>query len=261
MMKRLLLVLLTLFAGDVAAKTKAAPPPPETLVDVTSVKDKLQVATDGAGHYAVFVPGDSSWFFWGTATDLWKQRVFGYSSEDNGKVSFDFTFWEPRVGFDRWKASFGMKNKKYEMQCEDRKTELKLVTGDEAKKVLDGAKFHDVRWKHQAYALARDTKGNYYYVDKQREPEGNKLFRVWTGPKGSMKQAKMKNIVSDSEGDIFITKSGELRLVLDKSEQVWVKGKKQTKLVPLPIEDNAKMIYSELGVYTGQSLGTPCDDI
>ena len=118
-----------------------------------------------------------------------------------------------------------------------------------------------MRWKTQGYALARDDKGTYYYVDRMREPEGNKNFRVFIGQRGAMKPAKMKNIVSDSEGDIFYTKKGELRLVLDKSEQTWAKGKKQTKLTVLPVEDNVVLIYSELGVYTGQSLGTPCDDI
>ena len=29
----------------------------------------------------------------------------------------------------------------------------------------------------------------------------------------------------------------------------------------LPIDDNAVMIYTDLGVYTGQPLGTPCDDL
>jgi hypothetical protein len=27
----------------------------------------------------------------------------------------------------------------------------------------------------------------------------------------------------------------------------------------LPVEDNVALIYADLGVYTGQPLGTPCD--
>jgi hypothetical protein len=76
-----------------------------------------------------------------------------------------------------------------------------------------------------------------------------------------MKPQKLTNIVSDSEGDIFATKTGSLRVVLDKHESLWTQGKKQQKLILLPIEDNAIMIYSDLGVYTGQPLGTPCDDL
>jgi hypothetical protein len=70
---------------------------------------------------------------------------------------------------------------------------------------------------------------------------------------------KMTNVVSDSEGDIFATRTGELRLVLDKNESYWVKGKARTALKLLPLEDNVRLIYSELGVYAGEPLGTPCD--
>jgi hypothetical protein len=69
----------------------------------------------------------------------------------------------------------------------------------------------------------------------------------------------MTNVVSDSAGDVFATKSGELKLVLGKKEASWVQGKKAKDLILLPLEDNVQLIYSELGVYTGQPLGTPCD--
>jgi hypothetical protein len=84
-------------------------------------------------------------------------------------------------------------------------------------------------------------------------------FRLYSGPRGSMKPLKMVNVVSDSEGDIFSTKSGELRLVLDKKESAWVQKGKRQPLKSLPVEDNVALIYADLGVYTGQPLGTPCD--
>jgi hypothetical protein len=74
-----------------------------------------------------------------------------------------------------------------------------------------------------------------------------------------MKPLKMTNVVSDSEGDVFATRSGELRLVLDKKESAWVQKGKRQPLRSLPVEDNVQLIYSELGAYTGQPLGTPCD--
>jgi hypothetical protein len=69
----------------------------------------------------------------------------------------------------------------------------------------------------------------------------------------------MTNVVSDSAGDAFATKSGELKLVLGKKEASWVQANKAKNLILLPIEDNAQLIYSDLGVYSGQPLGTPCD--
>ncbi|HZS38940.1 MAG TPA: hypothetical protein VFF06_19035, partial [Polyangia bacterium] len=66
---------------------------------------------------------------------------------------------------------------------------------------------------------------------------------------------------SDSEGDIFATKSGSLRLILNKGESLWEQTGKKQKLILLPIEDNHVLIYTDLGVYTGLPLGTPCDDL
>ncbi|MGZ3440551.1 MAG: hypothetical protein ACXVDD_13605, partial [Polyangia bacterium] len=88
-----------------------------------------------------------------------------------------------------------------------------------------------------------------------------KNFRLWAGMKGAMKLQKMTNVVSDSEGDIFSTKTGSLRLILDKHETTWVANEKKTKLVFLDPADNHIMIYTDLGVYTGEPLGTPCDDL
>jgi hypothetical protein len=257
--------LLLLTAMPAAAKDEgaAAAPAADDLVDIAKAKPKMKAASDGKGHYMVWAPftGENridDMVFWGDGKDFWNQRQIGYGAE--GDIKFDLSFWEPRVK-ERWKASFALQDKKYSVTCDDRKTELTLMSAADTQKLIEGAKFHKPRWKHRAYALSRDTKGNYYYVDQQREPEDSKIFRVFSGVRGNMKELKMKNIVSDSEGDIFYTKQGELRLVLDKSEQSWAKGKKSTKLTVLVVEDNVPLIYNDLGVYTGQSLGTPCDDI
>jgi hypothetical protein len=61
--------------------------------------------------------------------------------------------------------------------------------------------------------------------------------------------------------NIFTTKKGELRLVLDRKKPSWFQGKAETELINLPLDDNRVMIYTDLGVYAGQRLGTPCDDL
>jgi hypothetical protein len=228
------------------------------LVDVTSVKAQLKVLDDGKGHFIVVLPFGEDVFqhlYWGDGHAFWAQRVFGGSSE--GEVAFDRVFWEPRVR-ERWKASFTLKDGVFTLRCSDRTTVFKPTEAAAAKAVLDGATFHAPRWTHRAYALARDDSGTYYYVDRARDDEV-KDFRLWAGPRGQLKPLPMTNVVSDSEGDIFATRSGELRLVLDKKESAWVKGPKRTTLKLLPLEDNVQLIYSELGVYAGEPLGTPCD--
>ncbi|MGZ3446205.1 MAG: hypothetical protein ACXWLG_12430 [Myxococcaceae bacterium] len=242
-----------LFRLSLAAEPAADP------IDVSAVRDQLVVVADGKGHYIAVIPfGDSIWehLYWSAdGKDFYQQRVFGGGS--SGTESFERSFWEPRVR-GRSGASFGMHDGTYKLWCGERTTVFTSTEPGKAKALLAGAKFHPPLWKYRAYALARDDSGTYYYVDRRRE-DGSMEFRLYSGPRGSMKPLKMVNVVSDSEGDIFSTRSGELRLVLDKKESAWVqKGKRQT-LKSLPVEDNVALIYDDLGVYSGQPLGTPCD--
>ena len=138
--------------------------------------------------------------------------------------------------------------------------------------MVAGATFYQPRWTRQAYALARDNTGTYYFVDRGREEQFSKHFRVFVGPRGKLREVPLTNVVSDSEGDVFATKTGSLRLVLNKGESTWLQETKapglketqrtkETRLVHLPVEDNVRLIYSDLGVYLGERLGTPCDDL
>jgi hypothetical protein len=241
------------------AKGKAAPAAPEEpAVEISSFKDKLHLITDGKGHFVAADPTNQDNLYYGDGKRFYAQRV--NTSSRQGNEAWDRTFWEPRVNA-LWKGGVGFKGGKYKVQCGDRATEMQLVGADEASKMLESATVHAPLWKFRAYALARDDKGTYFYVDRPREPENNKAFRLFSGKRGSMKPLKMTNIVSDSQGDIFTTKRGELRLVLDLKKPLWVEDKTKTELSKLPVEDNVIMIYSELGVYTGQRLGTPCDDL
>jgi hypothetical protein len=233
----------------------------EEAVDISADKPKMVVLSDGKKHYIAIVPfAEDSFagFFYGDGKSFWQQRIHGGGSV--GKESFDKIFWDPRAHAP-YEAALDFKDGKYVVTCSSRKTELTPVAEGEAKSILDGARFYKPHWKRQAYALSRDNTGRYFYVDKAREPEGNKSFRLFVGMKGALKLQKMTNVVSDSAGDIFATKTGELRLILNAGETLWQQAGKQTKLIHLPVEDNHVLIYSELGVYTGERLGTPCDDL
>ena len=234
--------------------------PEEDNVDIGAAREKLRVFTDGKKHYVVLVPFDfsSPMFFYGDGADFYMQRGFGGSK--NGELSFSRAFWDPRVNAGV-ESMFQYRNKRYTLTCSTRESEFHAVPTSEATALLGSARFHHARWKYQSYWLARDEHARYYYVDRLREPPGNNAFRLFVGPKGDLKQQKMTNVVSDSKGDIFSTKSGELRLVSSASEGKWIAGKQRTDLTVVPIEDNHVTLYTDLGVYTGQRLGTPCDDM
>lgn len=227
-------------------------------VDVSAYREHMVVLHDGAGHYLVTVPvsGHYTTLFYGDGKTFHEQRTFG-GSLDRSSQSASVSFWEPRVDhYARVEQVAG----KWRVQCGKRKTALTPLATEEMKKLLDEAAFLAPSWKHQAYALARDDRGNYYYVDRLRDEHGGKGFRLWFGPKGAMKRLKMTNIVSDSEGDIFATRRGELRFILSKNSSTWVRGKKRKDLVNVPVRDNLRLVYAELGVYLGD-LGTPCDQL
>jgi hypothetical protein len=111
--------------------------------------------------------------------------------------------------------------------------------------------------------LARDQKGIYYYVDALRESDYG--LRLYVGRQGAMKLLKLKELVSDSEGDIFFTARGKLRIDGDyyarSRRATWIRGKRREELLVLPPGQNLELIYKKLGVYKGVRFGTPCDDL
>jgi hypothetical protein len=145
--------------------------------------------------------------------------------------------------------------------CGERVTTLKIVPPDEAKALLAKASFFASPIDRVPYALARDSNAVYYYVDHGSTTATEKNFRLFRGRKGALKLQKMTDVASDSEGDIFATKTGSLRLILEKKQSTWIQGKKSTSLTLIPVEQNYQMIYNDLGVYAGIRLGTPCDDL
>lgn len=227
-------------------------------IDVSEYRDKMVVATDGRGHHVIVVPESKHYttVLYGNGKTFYLQRTFG-GSMDGGNKTMSARFWDPRVNH---QADVVVDQKEMYVQCGTRKTTVTPLAADEQKKLLEQAEFLDAPWKYEAYQLARDDRGTYYYVDRLRSRYGGKGFRLWIGPRGNMKLTKLINIVSDSEGDIFATRSGELRLISAKNSSTWIKGKKRKELVNVPAVDNVKLIYAELGVYLGD-LGTPCDHL
>ena len=109
------------------------------------------------------------------------------------------------------------------------------------------------------YALARSRRGVYYYVDIA-DKKGAKDYRVYIGMRGRMKKQRMVDIVVDSEGAIFSTQNGSLRLVIEKTSATWIRRKRAKKRIWVPVSANLPLIYNQLGVYLGKRLGVPYDD-
>jgi len=231
----------------------------DEVVDISAWKDQFVMYTDGDGGYFAVVPGDMDSVFYGDGKTMYKQRSF---SGGRNPPKFYFRMWSPRVNHVAdFEASDDPKDKAGSLACGEDEFELTRVDDTEVKKIVGKATWKPAFWTRQAHALTRDDRGNYFYIDRLRDELGGKGYRLFSGQKGAMKELPLTNIVTDSEGQIFSSKRGELRYVSDgkSGKATWIKGEKRNELVYIPVEDNVQMIYGELGVYEG-TLGTPCDE-
>jgi hypothetical protein len=231
---------------------------------------KTAVCTDGKSHDVLVAPnerqlrqlfyGDGKTFVavpnppWVLDGSMFLEPRFFCSTMNSSFRGVDLRVYSS-VDYDEEKKSCSVR-------CGERKTDLKVMAADEAKALLLAAKLEPSPQQYVPHALFRDDSGRYFYVDRGFAPEQAKSFRVFMGPKGTLKLQKMINVVSDSEGEIFSTKGGELRMVIDRKQPtLWIQSGKRTTLREVPVEENLPLIYNELGVYTGARLGTPCDDL
>jgi hypothetical protein len=257
-------MLTTLFVALTLAQPKPEP------IDATSFREKLLVLTDGQGHYLALDPEAP----YGETTFTGDGKVFAkiptMGGGKNGTEAWNVSCWDPRVRHGgNSPASIDMKDsgKFYSVTCAKKTTPLTALKAEDAKKLLASAKFTQPIWTRQPEKLLRDDNGVYYLVDRFRaaDPGDRRDFRVFAGPKGTMKQLPLKDVVDDSQGMILSTKNGNLRLITTtdgKFEGKWIQDKVTTPLVEVPLDNynTGRMIYMDLGPYSGQRLGTPCDD-
>jgi hypothetical protein len=252
-----LVLALALVAGAAAAEPK-----PQA-VDVKAIRAELMVFQDAAGGtYVVHKTDKTRRIFYGTGKTLYEQWVVGFSR--NGDA-WSIQTWAPRIAEIR-PAYFMRKDDGTFMKSCDGKDDsvLTQLTGDKAKAVLDKSQLMTEAMVYRPHMLARDDAGVYYYVDRLAAAYGGKGFRVFVGKKGAMKQLPLTDVASDTAGEVFSTKSGDLRLTHTVTDDggmkvVWVKGEKKNELVSLDTDANSPVIFRELGIYT--FLGTLCDNI
>lgn len=246
------------FVAAVGAEVKAESPRAswrEGVVDeLEEVKDKL-IYLDAEVGVIVTTPWQlrPRVTFWGDGATFHQvlQRGGGGSPE-----RWSYMYWDPRQRLD-----IGVRDGEWFVRCGEREKILREIPKDEVAKRFAKAVYKPPLWERRSFLLARDDRGVYYYVDRLVQSLGGKGYRVYRGFKGKMKLLKMKNIVEDSVGTIFATRKGDLRLISNTRDTTWIRGKKKTQLINVPIVDNGRMIYTELGIHDAKPLGTPCDDI
>ena len=222
--------------------------------DARRVLDYTQTVLRAGDDHVILDPGDADSGIWygddktfhrhrkGAASAGWSTRYLWNGAHESRLVHDDHT---------------------WTLTCDDDEHPLEELGRSEREKILANAKLGGQLFDREPYALARDDRGNYYYIDRLSDDKGGKGFRVFIGPRGGARPTRLMDIVEDSKGVIFSTRSGSLRLVVSRGggsggSAVWIKGKKRQLLTVLPLHTNRALIYEQLGVYTSEPLGTLC---
>jgi len=243
-----------LVAWVVIAGTAAADPKPKP-VDIAPLRDKAAVFKDADGGVYVLYnePDVAPKLFYGSPK-LLHQQVLDGSRSRNGDA-WSIAIWAPRLAYPFMGMIERDKDGNYRTTCQDKLAHgLAPVAGDEAKAILTKATFVTTQFTRRALWLARDDRGVYYYVDVLSKEYGGNGHRVFVGKKGAMKQIALTDVTIDTAGEVFSTKTGDLRLVrnttdLSKATVTWIRGEKRTELVHLDTYMNQPLIFRELGIY------------
>ena len=250
-------ILLLLALTGIASADDPKPKP----VDVKAIRDKLSVFEDSqGGTYVIYnVPGDEGRVFYGATEKIVYEQVV-VSKSLNGDA-WSYGVWAPRVSGIQPVSVQRNTEGKFERFCGELQAPLKQVAADRAKPLLEKMQFLTNAIAHRPHLLARDDAGIYYYVDVLSKANGGQGYRVFSGKKGAMKQLPLTDVATDSGGEVFSTKSGDVRISTDHSKDtvVWVKGEKRTTLSSLDVDANSRVIFKDLGIYS--FLGTPCDEL
>lgn len=211
------------------------------------------VLRDSAGEYLVLnsLGMETTPVFWGKGSKLRELRAHG---DGNDLLE---------LGGGAKSTPIIRRSDHWELVCQKKSRRFKELSREESDKVLDNADFGEPIWKRREVALARDTNGVYYFVDRASDRYGGKDYRVYRGLRGQMVQTKLYDIVDDAKGKVFSTDKGNLRLIISKTERgaaFWLQGKKREALTVIKNYEAGYMqlIYRELGVYDGKELGLIC---
>jgi hypothetical protein len=263
---RLALLVLSLL---IAPPLQAAP----EIEDISAYSEKLMVITDGAGHYAAFVPyigtGQSAssthssdgirdqFVFYGDQKKLHRQTVMSASYQ--GSEKYDFWMHDP------WMSQEGQPEIKFvdgifQISCGEKVVVAEPVTEQQRTQVLEKGTFLGSAFEREPVGLFRDDYGVYYYIDRL-EKEVLDDYRIFSGWQGDLKRTNMVAVARDSAGMVFSTRTGDLRLVIRGEDSLWYQKDEKRILLRLPIAVNQDLIYNGLDVYTDELHGTPCDDL
>ena len=228
--------------------------------------DKYDFFSDGNGHFIAVerLKSGVSAAFHGDRKALRPLRVLGCGSRGGPEryCSFrDSRFVVDKAHPNMWRDQEITIAAASHIRCGSEKIPLIAVDAATKKKVLAKVRVKP-SVERVSRLLVRNDDGVYFYID-----EGSKgafARNLYRGRRGNMKRLKLRDIVVDMAGSLYIAREGTLKVVPVRGETptvTWLHKGKTTPLTVVTLRNSATVafLYDHLGVYLGKKIGTPCD--
>jgi hypothetical protein len=218
------------------------------------VRDHMRLFDDGKHHVLAYAPGDnadSATLAYGTTAELTILRLVRQTMTQPG----DFWHFDDPRYYGRTTV-LALVDGTLTVTCAARQTTFRPSNAKLPAKTL----LKPLAWRVPVY-LARDDSAVYYYVDRGQPLDNVKSDpRLYIGKRGAMRVQTLTGQASDSSGMLLVTSHGSFKYKRGPDTFEWIGTDR--KSVPLDgVRVDNDLIYNELGVYAGQRMGTPCDDL
>jgi hypothetical protein len=258
MCRWVLLLLVALPAVAVADDDHESDP----VAEAKPLREDPMVFTDGKGHYYAFSRthrGDHlAATYYGDKSVLYRSTNVLHHDDGTAEASAGVRgmLWHFELGLKEVKAS-----------CGQRKVTLAAVPREAARRLVRDATIKLApSWDRQPLRLARDDTGVYYYVDGILRPDTEASdHRLFVGRRGGARRVKLKDIIIDSAGELYISDLGTFKVTnppkgsATPEETFWIVKGVSVRLTTVPPASNATLVHASLGAYDGEKLGFPCD--
>jgi hypothetical protein len=257
-----------------AACAKTAPDPKAAAaaagpgLDVSSVKDRLRLYTDGQSHYLALVEPDPEspappelTLFWMDGGSFHQVPVASAYGEG---LRFEIGFDDARIPA-RPAGSVKREQGKTLLACYGTDVPLTRVPAEEADKMVAGARFVANRTRWQPVALGK-LGDRYLYVDSGALADNRDKYRIFEGPKGSMRAIDVVEARWDERSNVLTLKTKErtLRVARDEAQThgytlkpAWDGSKDDWS--SMERAENWRLVFEGLGLYPEGRSPTPCD--
>ncbi len=254
--------------GAAATGGGASKPAADTSVDISPVKDDLQLYDAGKGHYVALVEPDPEkkpprdlLLFWGDGKTFHSLDV---STATQDGLKFEIGFKDARVPSNpagEVKRELG----KIALSCWGDPLPLQRVPPETAGPLLASAHFQKGRADWAPVALGKEG-DRYLYIDHGQTPDNDKIYRVFEGKKGALKRFEVTDAKWDERTNVLNIKTSDGRVLVARDENERTEytlrprwESKKGDFTALPRAKNWRLIFEELGVYSERLSPTPCD--